>query len=106
MAIKKTNERVFIEGKMLTANNPIRVIVFTPKIWKLMVIRDSRWLNSKPVTVHLSGKEFMNQVHFYIFFTEVSKTKQALPTVTNSAVNAVFPILPILELPNLYFPNT
>ena len=29
-----------------------------------------------------------------------------LATVKNSAVNMVFPIWPIVELPNLFFPNT
>ena len=36
----------------------------------------------------------------------VQDLSRVLGAVKNSAVNAVFPICPILKLPNLCFPNT
>ena len=40
-----------------------------------------------------------------IFQLGVLSLGRVLATVTNSALNAVFPVLQIVELPNLCFPN-
>ena len=40
-----------------------------------------------------------------IFQLGVLNLGRVLATVTNSALNAVFPVLLIVELPNLCFPN-
>ena len=45
---KLISKRVFIEGKILPANYPKRITVFTMNFWKLIAICDSRWLNSRP----------------------------------------------------------
>ena len=49
------------------------------------------WLHSKIWYIH------------FIFSTSTHSTNT--PGVKNSTVNIVFPILPVAELANLYFPN-
>ena len=37
-----------MEGKILIANYPSEVTIFTANSWKLIAIRDLRWLNLRP----------------------------------------------------------
>ena len=51
--LKKINERVLIEGKMLSMNSPERVAIFTTNFWKLIAFCDLWWLNSKAAVFSL-----------------------------------------------------
>ena len=55
MVIRKRYNKVFIEEKILTANYPKKVTIFTMNFWKLIGICDSRWLNLRPGGTLIKG---------------------------------------------------
>ena len=84
-------------------------VVFASKVClflkKTTIFRDGR-----PYQKISSGHQgLLSQWEFSISCTDffiMASQHRVLATVKNSAVNAVFSIWPIVELPTLYFPNT
>ena len=61
--------RVFMEGKILTADYPEEVIIFAANAWKLIAIRNLRWFNSRPVKVQNATLYFhILSWHFFLVF--------------------------------------
>ena len=59
--------RLFMERKILTTNYPYEVTIFTANSWKLIAIRDLRWLNWRPVC-HRKECFFIFPFTFLAFF--------------------------------------
>ena len=71
---KKSNERVLIEGKIPSANDPQSVTIITANFWKLIVICNLWWLNSRPAlliyTQKLKNQHILNIGVWIIYMVE------------------------------------